>query len=244
MKLSDAAFDKAVSAMSSDTYRKNVEESEDFRDRINQNPAWQERRDQKELDEYITKQLEAKKDKLNRELTSGRGLSTATWTWLDQKNLRTMSVSAPMDVKDVRPSYNEFNKLRGPFTEQERGVLITLAQQVAGFKTVLDLRDPKSWECAYHVGIASGKIGLTRTQPALEKPKVNLQRAEPTPEEKRIAYKNNVVWKSRTLGDLTQNDIDNKLTGDQYKKLVNEEGYSADGRILVNTAQVHPRGGR
>ena len=237
MKLSDAAFDKAVDAMNSDAYRKLVETNEDFRDRINQNPAWQERRDQRELDEYITKQLEAKKDRLNQELTSGRGLSTATWTWLDQKNLRTMSITAPLDIKDVRPAYNEFNAKRGPFTEQERGVLITLAQQVAGFRTVLDLSDPKSWECVFAVGIASGKLSVNRTQPVPEKSKVNLERAEPTPAEKKLARFNDVVWKSRSLGrDLTLADIE-KLNGDDYRKVVNE-GYSKDGQILLSTQEL------
>ena len=237
LELSDSGFSKFVDGLSSETYRKYFNSDPDFADRINGGNLWREHQEQKELDEYVTAELTKKKDRLNRELTSGRGLSTATWTWLDQKNLRTMSVSAPMEVKDVRPAYDEFNAKRGPFTEQERGVLITLAQQVAGFRTVLDLRDPKSWECVFAVGIASGKLSVNRTQPAPEKSKVNLERAEPTAIERRIARFNDVVWKSRTLGrDLTLADIE-KLNGDDYRKVVNE-GYSKDGQILLNTQEL------
>ena len=78
MELSDAAFNKAVDALSSSAYRKLVEASEDFRDRINNNPAWMERRDQRALEEYVTKDLQAKKDRLNAELRAGKGLTQAT----------------------------------------------------------------------------------------------------------------------------------------------------------------------
>jgi len=61
--------------------------------------------------------------------------------------------------------------------------------------------------------------------------------AEPTPEEKRISYRNTVVFKSRSLGDLTAYDIERKLTADQYKQII-AEGYSKDGQILLNTQEL------
>ena len=173
LALSDQAFTKFVDGLSSEAYRSIFNSDPDFADRINGGTAWQEHRDQKDLEAYVTAELNKKRDRLNRELCSGRGLSTPSWVWLDQRNLATVSLSVPPSVKEIRPIYDEFNKKRGPFTEEERGILLTLAQQCSGFGRVLDLRDHKSWECAFAVGIASGSIGLTRTQPVEEKPKIN-----------------------------------------------------------------------
>jgi hypothetical protein len=254
LQLSDSAFTKFVDGLSSEAYRSLFNSSPDFSDRINGGNSWQERRDQRELDEYITKQLQAKRDRLNRELAAGRGLSTATWTWLDQKNLRTLSLAVQQDVKQIRPIYDAFNKARGPFSETERGTLITLAQQCVGIGSVLDLTDLKSWECAFAVGIASQKIGISRTQPTPEKTepsmadKIRGMIAEPTAQDRRRAYANDVVWQSRVLGrSLTQSDIDHKLSADELRQIVNE-GYSAEGPILVHTndlaARRARRGGR
>jgi hypothetical protein len=248
MELSDAAFNKAVDALSSSAYRKLVEASEDFRDRINNNPAWMERRDQRALEEYVTKDLQAKKDRLNAELRAGKGLTQATWVWLDERNIPTVSLSVMPALKEIKPAYLKLDAKVGPFTEEERGVLLTVAQQCCGIGRVLDLRDIRSWDCAYHIAISSGKIGLSRTQPEVKHEPTMAENirgmvAEPTAADRRRAYANDIVWSSRSLGrDLTEADI-NKLLGDDYKKIV-AEGYSADGKILVHTNDLSRRGGR
>ena len=58
-------------------------------------------------------------------------------------------------------------------------------------------------------------------------PAVNLERAEPTAAERKLAYRNDVVFNSRSLGDLTMHDIDTKLTADEYAAIV-KEGFSLE----------------
>jgi hypothetical protein len=243
LALSDQAFTKFVDGLSSEAYRSIFNSDPDFADRINSGTAWQEHRDQKDLEAYVTAELNKKRDRLNKELAAGRGLSTASWVWLDQKNLHVMSLSIPQDVKQIRPIYEQFNKKNGPFTDEERGILVTLGQQVVGVGRVLNFKDPKTWDCVFAVGIASGKISVNRTQPVPAEPALNLERAEPTAAERKLAYRNDVVFKSGSLGDLTMHDIDTKLTADQYAAIV-KEGFSLDGRILIHTNDLSRRGGR
>jgi hypothetical protein len=65
---------------------------------------------------------------------------------------------------------------------------------------VFDPRSEVSWEAAYKY-LMAGRISATRTKPFEEKPKVNLERAEPTPAELRRAYFNDVVilWKGKRI---------------------------------------------
>jgi hypothetical protein len=92
-QLSDSSFTKWVDGLGSEPYRKLFNSDPDFADRINGGTAWQEHKDQKDLDAFVTSELNKKKDLLNRELNRGRGLSPASWVWLDGKNLKMVRLS-------------------------------------------------------------------------------------------------------------------------------------------------------
>jgi hypothetical protein len=240
-QLSDSSFTRWVDGLGSEPYRQLFHSDPDFADRINGGNAWQEHRDQKDLKAFVTQELQKKKDLLNRELNRGRGLSPATWVWLNCKNLKMVRLPAPdnpdatpFSINAVRPAYEEFNAKNGPLTHEERGVLITLAQQAAPFGQILDLRDGKSWEAAFHIGIASGRISTTRTKPEEKKPVV---KPEPTPEEQKAKDRfnrfNKIVgtWvdkgerKSETAATIDQMDAET------YKRFIIQTKGSLERRM-------------
>jgi len=265
LQLSDADFSRFTDKLSSEEYRKIFNnDPEGFADRINGGRTWEAHRDQKEQDalnkqitDTVEKDLAEKNKKLRSRLDSGIGLDAQLCTWLDIHNIPVTPIptagfagAATEAIKVGARAFMAKHASEGRFSEDEQYALMktmTDACNVVG--RMFDPRTTQAWEAVYKICLMAGRVRPMRLEPEPTPEPTMAERiskiaAEPTPEEKRISYRNTVVWKSRTLGDLTQNDIDNKLTGDQYKKLVNEEGYSADGRILVNTAQIHPRGGR
>ena len=142
--------------------------------------------------------------------------------------------ATPFFIKEVRPAYDEFNAKRGPFTHDERGILITLAQQVAPFGQVLDLRDINSWESVYHIGIASDKLGLTRTQPVVETPK---QKPELTPEEMKARERhdrfNKIVgtWVDKGVRKSETRDTIDKMDSETYKRFIIQTKGSLERRM-------------
>lgn len=231
LQLSDSAFNKAIDSLNSDAYRALVESNPDVRGRINGNPAWIERRDQRELEALVTKDLQNKKDRLNAELRTGRGLSATTWTWLDERNIPTVSLSVMPALKEIKPAYLRLDEKCGPFTEPERAILVTVAQQCCEIGRVLDLRTDAAWFCAYHVAIASGKIGWARTKPVEKTEPTMAERisqiaAPPTPEEQKAQQRHdyfNKVVGTWTVDAVTRNETAAtvyKMDSETYKQFM------------------------
>jgi len=259
LALSDSDFARFTDKLSSEEYRKIFNnDPEGFADRINGGRTWEEHRDRKEQDalnkqiaDMVDKDLAAKNKKLRSRLDSGVGLDAQLCTWLDlPTNIPIMPIPTAgfsgaglAAIKAAARAFMAKHASEGRFSEDEQYALMktmTDACNVVG--RMFDPRTTQAWEAVYKICLMAGRVRPMRLAPEPTPEPTMAERiskiaAEPTPEEKRISYRNTVVFKSRSLGDLTAYDIERKLTADQYKQII-AEGYSKDGQILLNTQEL------
>jgi hypothetical protein len=212
-----------------------------------------EREIQEQITDMVNKDLDAKYRKLRSRLDAGIGLDAQLCIWLDlPKNIpicpRPAAGFAEAGLAAMLKAARTFmskHRAEGYFDDAEREVLYkTMSDACDVPGRMFDPRSDVSWEAVYKICLMAGRVRPQRTQPveapSTKKPEllVNLEKAQPTPEERRRFYMTQPVWTSKILGrTLTQFDIDRRLSADDFKTICNE-GYTKEGRILTHTDQL------